>query len=140
MINFNGIPTNFMTLKDDEGLVKRYAYVNVADYRLVAVDADRTAALAAYERLVSPDSATVGLTLTVADIRDVIIDGNTVYYIRFVRPEGAASLPEDFERRNFRAPLTLTSDLAFLQAGDTVTADLFIGSGENLVTALTVHG
>ena len=140
MINFNGIPTYFMTLKDDEGLVKRYAYVNVADYRLVAVDADRTAALAAYERLVSPDSATVGLTLTVADIRDVIIDGNTVYYIRFVRPEGASTLPDDFERRNFRAPLTLTSDLAFLQAGDTVTADLFIGSGEDLVTALTVHG
>ena len=36
MININGTPTYFLMLKDDEGLVKRYAYVNVNDYTIVS--------------------------------------------------------------------------------------------------------
>lgn len=35
-LNISGIPTYFLTLKDDEGLVKSYAMVNIDDYSIVA--------------------------------------------------------------------------------------------------------
>lgn len=138
MINFNGIPTYFMMLKDDEGLVKRYAYVNVEDYRLVSVNTDRLAALAGYEMIVSPTSVTRDLELTVSAVGNVFVDGNTVFYLRFERPDNA-ELPENFATLNFKAPLSLTTDLVFLRPGDRVTADILIGSSENLITALRVH-
>ena len=37
IVNMNGVPTYFMTLKDTEGLIKQYAYVSVEDYQTVAV-------------------------------------------------------------------------------------------------------
>ena len=45
MINVDGVPTYFMMLKDNEGLVKRYAYVNVEDYTVVKTAPTRTSAL-----------------------------------------------------------------------------------------------
>ena len=135
MINFDGVPTYFLMLKDDEGLVKRYAYVNVEDYRIVSVNADRGAALAGYETLVSPESAMTNLTLTVTQIKSAVIDGNTVYYILFAKPEGSA-LPDDFGTTYFKAPVSLTTALIFLNEGDTVSVDLLKGSSENLITRL----
>lgn len=35
-LNVSGIPTYFLTLKDDEGLVKNYAMVNIESYSIVA--------------------------------------------------------------------------------------------------------
>ena len=36
-INVSGIPTFFMTLKDEAGLIKKYGMVNIEDYNIVAV-------------------------------------------------------------------------------------------------------
>ena len=36
-LNITGIPTYFCTLKDNEGLVKQYAMLNIEDYSIVAV-------------------------------------------------------------------------------------------------------
>ena len=137
MINFHGIPTYFTMLKDDEGLVKRYAYVNVADYRIVATNVDRLAALNAYETMISPTSVTRDIELTIADIRSVVIDNNTCFYIRFADAT-IEGLPENFGSLIFKAPLSLGNPLIFLSAGDRVRVDLLLGSSENIVTKLTV--
>lgn len=37
ILNINNIPTYFITLKDNEGLIKKYSYVSVKDYGIVGV-------------------------------------------------------------------------------------------------------
>ncbi len=37
LLNISGEPTYFIALKDDAGLVKKYAMVNVQKYQIVAV-------------------------------------------------------------------------------------------------------
>lgn len=135
IINFNGTPTYFMMLKDDEGLPKRYAYVNVADYRIVATDENRDGALASYEMKIAPNKVATDVVLTIKEIsQGIVVDGNTYYYIKFYRPE-SGEFAENFEELIFKAPFTLNPALAFMRPGDTVKADL-LSSLENLITKI----
>ena len=115
MINLDGTPTYFIMLKDDEGLVKRYAYVNVNDYRLVATAETQASALIEYKKLIQNDTADDFEECVIADIKQVTVSGNTVYYIKF-----SANEIEGFEDRVFSAPISLNPSLPFLNIGDTV--------------------
>ncbi|MEG2125840.1 MAG: hypothetical protein RRY14_08370, partial [Hydrogenoanaerobacterium sp.] len=50
IVNLNGSPTYFMTLKDAEGLIKQYAYVSVEDYQTVGVGESVSEARLSYEK------------------------------------------------------------------------------------------
>lgn len=117
MVNLDGTPTYFIMLKDDEGLVKRYAYVNVNDYRLVATADTQASALIEYKKLVQNDSTDSYEEYTVADIKQVTVNGNTVYYIKF---QATAETPEGFDERVFSAPISLNPNLPFLKVGDVI--------------------
>lgn len=117
MINLDGTPTYFIMLKDDEGLVKRYAYVNVNDYRLVATAETQASALIEYKKLIQNDDADDYEEHTITDIKQVTISGNTVYYIKF---DATATSPEGFADRVFSAPININPSLPFLTAGDKV--------------------
>lgn len=85
LINLNGQPTYLISLKDNAGLVKMYAFVDVVDYQKVVVtDASKgiEAAADAYLTQMGEESGTSKNTKTinVYGIKEVIIDGNTVYY------------------------------------------------------------
>lgn len=41
LLNVNNTPTYFMTLKDEDGLIKQYAYVSVRNYNIVGVGSTR---------------------------------------------------------------------------------------------------
>lgn len=62
MVNLDGEPTYFMTLKDAEGLIKQYAYVSVKDYQSVGVGETVYEARQNYERIrkVSTNAQEVG--------------------------------------------------------------------------------
>ena len=87
LINLNGKATYLMSLKDAAGLVKMYAFVDVADYQKVVVtDASSGIEEAAQnylgDQIVDGDqSNTVTKTITVNSINPVIIKGYTNYYI-----------------------------------------------------------
>ena len=84
LINLSGRPTYVISLKDDAGLVKMYAFVDVRDYQKVVVtDASLGIQNAAYNYLNNNGIVTKGekITIVVTEIKDVIIDGNTYYYI-----------------------------------------------------------
>lgn len=53
LINFNGVPTFYMALKDNAGNIKMYAYVNVQDYttKLAAADTPEAAKAKYYEMI-----------------------------------------------------------------------------------------
>ena len=134
MINLDGTPTYFIMLKDDEGLVKRYAYVNVNDYRLVATAETQASALIEYKKLIQNDSADNYEQHTITNIKQVTINGNTVYYIKLNALEGA---PEDFADRVFSAPITINPALPFLEVGDTVYIKYDFNNGVYEISSLS---
>ena len=117
MINLGGTPTYFLMLKDDEGLVKRYAYVNVKDYRLVATGETKDEALVEYKKLIEGNDTADFEERTVKEILPVSVDGTTYYYMRLEKKAGDS---EDFETRVFRVSVKVNASLPFVKVGDTV--------------------
>lgn len=89
LLNVSSEPTYFMALKDNAGLVKMYAMVNVQQYNIVANGSTVAECEKEYERLLSqngiiqaPSRPENELKGQVADIRSAVIDGNSYYYFR----------------------------------------------------------
>ena len=85
LINLNNRPTYLISLKDNAGLVKMYAFVDVVDYQKVVVtDASKGIKEASRNYLSSINSSYGGtheIKIKVSSITSVIINGNTYYYI-----------------------------------------------------------
>lgn len=91
LINVAGEATYIMVLKDDAGIVKLYALVNVEKYTIVATGESQTEAKRAYiEKLKkdkdivieeTPDTQLPTVDVTVAELRIVTVGGESVVYI-----------------------------------------------------------
>ncbi|MBR2834277.1 MAG: Tat pathway signal sequence [Coriobacteriales bacterium] len=94
LLNIEGQPTYFMALKDAAGLVKMFAMVNIEQYQNVAVGNTVAECQAAYVKLlaqqgvltlsdVAPVAAEGGIPVsgTIATMTQVVIDGNSHFYI-----------------------------------------------------------
>lgn len=88
LLNIANEPTYFMVLKDDAGLVKKYAMVNVQRYQWVAIGDTVADCEKSYVSLLNTNgisSAEVGNALEVSGkittIAPIVIDGNTHYYV-----------------------------------------------------------
>ena len=93
LINVSGEATYIMVLKDENGLVKLYALVNVENYGIVATGNTQTEAKAAYVALLkqagkidntvpdTPAEDTLTDTVTVSKVRLATVEGNTVVYV-----------------------------------------------------------
>lgn len=113
LINVEDRPSYFLSLKDNAGLVKCYAFVSVSDYRIVGVADTIEDAKREYLRMLGiSDSPIVGDTVTVSGtveaIATAVKDGNTCYYINM---NGAIYI----------ASITVSDLLPFIGAGDVVT-------------------
>lgn len=121
MINMDDIPTYFVMLKDDEGLVKRYAYVNVKDYNIVATGETLSKALIEYKneykKVVGGDIAGEEYEFTIKEIYATVESGNTYYRMIF---EKTANSPEGFEKMVFRASIEINPYLPFIKPGEKV--------------------
>ena len=102
LLNIDGEPTYFMSLKDASSLVKGYAMINVGQYSIGATGTTLTACIDNYVKELAkaninvnvdtdeivdsttPDSSDEKLTATgkITDIRTAVIDGNSYYYIK----------------------------------------------------------
>ena len=88
LLNIADEPTYFMALKDDAGLVKKYAMVNVQKYQWVAIGDTIEECEKDYKDLLSTNgivSQSQGGTLEISGVIEliapVVIDGSTHYYI-----------------------------------------------------------
>jgi hypothetical protein len=96
LINAAGKPTYIMVLKDNAGLVKLYALVNVENHSIVATGSTQVEAKQAYidllisEGIISkeekpadptPTVQTKESTVTVTDVTLATVDGNSVVYL-----------------------------------------------------------
>lgn len=86
LINLNGKATYLVSLKDNAGLVKMYAFVDVQNYQRVVVTDANLGILKAKENYlknigVDTTSLSEKETIKIKTINQVNIDGNTYYYI-----------------------------------------------------------
>lgn len=95
LLNIANEPTYFMALKDDAGLVKKYAMVNVQKYQWVAIGDTVAECEKSYVSLLNTNgisSAQVGNALEISgkitSIAPIVIDGNTHYYVCINGDEG----------------------------------------------------
>ncbi|MDY2880676.1 MAG: hypothetical protein SOT34_07055 [Candidatus Borkfalkiaceae bacterium] len=130
MINVDGVPTYFMMLKDNEGLVKRYAYVNVEDYTVVKTAPTRTSALELYKNAVFGTQQD-GEEFTVREIEKI----GEYAYIRFEPKEGT-----DVGNHVFRVAIDVNFEIAFLSAGDKVKIRYTFENQHYIINSLIVTG
>jgi len=112
LINLNERPTYLISLKDNAGLVKMYAFVDVSDYQKVVVtDASEGIEKAASNYLgddvINETSDMLTKTITISKINEVIIDGTTYFYIT------------DNESKKYKVSIKVNKDkLAFIEIGN----------------------
>ena len=90
LLNLSGEPTYFIALKDDAGLVKKYAMVNVQKYQLVAIGDTVSQCEEKYNELLLTDGVikeeedkreVQTMEGTIAKIAQGVVEGNSHYYI-----------------------------------------------------------
>lgn len=132
LINAGGHPTYFMSLKDDAGLVKQYAFVSVENYQIVATGESVAAAEKAYYNLLKDNGQTATGTVgdsavegKVVSLSSAVVNGNTYYYFMI---EGDENI--------YIASIQSNNYLPLMQIGDTVSFeyDSHSSSVENIVS------
>lgn len=134
LLNISGEPTYFIALKDDAGLVKKYAMVNVQKYQIVAIgdtvsECEENYTTLMYEngiKQVEEDTRDI-LTLSgkITKIAQSVIDGNSHYYIML---EGSDEI--------FDIPVVDFIDIIKFNVGDEVTVEYKEGETSNTVLSL----
>ncbi len=104
LINLNENPTYLISLKDNAGLVKMYAFVDVKDYQKVVVTDATLGIEKAKDNYLSnveieDETEIIKKEITISKINEVIISGNTIYYI------------EDLENNKYKVSIKANEDL-----------------------------
>lgn len=134
LLNISGEPTYFIALKDDAGLVKMYAMVNVQKYQIVAVgdtvsECEENYTALMYENGIkeTPEDTrdVLSMTAPVTKIAQGVIDGNSHYYIML---EGSEEI--------FDVSVVDFIDIIRYDVGDEVTIEYKEGDQSNTVLSL----
>lgn len=134
LLNISGEPTYFIALKDDAGLVKKYAMVNVQKYQIVAIGDTVSSCEESYTKLMYEN----GIKKAAKDTRDVetmtakitkiaqgVIGGNSHYYIML---EGSNDI--------FDVSVVDFIDIIKYDVGQQVTVEYKKGDKSNIVLSL----
>lgn len=117
LINLGGEPVYFMSLKDNAGLIKMYALVDAQDYQKVitgdtveeTVEKFTNRGIATTEKVTEEAKEEFELTAKITDIQNVVIEGNTYYYMVLEGQEGV-----------FTVSIAKSEKLPFLKIGDEI--------------------
>ena len=118
-------------LKDDAGLVKLYALVNVENYSIVATGATQTDAMSAYMKKLKENNIETGnagaesATITVEDVRIVPVSGVATVYITAENGEV------------YKGYLEADEALILIRKGDSISISFARGEVENVFTILS---
>ena len=136
LLNISGEPTYFIALKDDAGLVKKYAMVNVQKYQIVAIGDSVSQCEENYLELLlssgvkeaEKDTREV-LTVTgkITKIAQAVIDGTSHYYLMITDSEDI-----------FDISVVDFIDVVRCEEGQKVTMEYKEGEKANTVLSLTV--
>ena len=114
LVNINNKPTYFISLKDNAGLVKMYAFVDVEDYQKVVVTDSSKGIEEAIRNYIGNDPINTNKELiykniTIKQITNAIIDANTHYFIN------------DTNNKNYKVSIKIDESLLpFLKENDSI--------------------
>lgn len=130
LLNLSGNPVYFMSLKDDANVAKLYALVDAADFTKVIVRDTVSDALQTYASGHAPLEEETGeaieKTVTLKEIREVVVDGNTLFYF----------LVEEDEWVYRASAKEIGSAIVFAVPGDTVEISGMVSDGQVNVHSL----
>lgn len=133
LLNISDRPTYFISLKDDAGLVKMYAFVDVEQYQIVGTGQTIDEARKNYrtalnlEEVETSDPQEILEKSGIIDaVADVVVSGNTCYYFTL---EGDDTV--------YAASVTVSEQLPFLKAGDRISFTCTLEDTPGTVTAVT---
>lgn len=131
LVNLDGIPTYFLTLKDAAGLVKMYCFVSVSDFSLVGVGETVKSARESYQMTLvtsrSGSLAEASLSMTsvegrISRIATDVKDGRSYYYFALENQAGMI----------FVATSNLSTLLPLSKEGDLVSLKYIRASGNEI--------
>ena len=114
LINLNNRPTYLISLKDNAGLVKMYAFIDVQNYQKVVVTESNLGIIKAKDNYLmnldnNIESEYLEKEITIKKIEKASIDGNTYYYIM------------DNDNEKYRAVIKINEEiLPFMSVNDKV--------------------
>ena len=139
LLNISGEPTYFIALKDDAGLVKKYAMVNVQKYQIVAIGDSVSQCEENYLDLLASNGIGKGedkeekdvLTITgrITKIAQAVVEGNSHYYLMV---EGSQEI--------FDVSVAEYLDIIRYEVGDEITMEYQTGGKANVVLSLEGTG
>lgn len=115
LLNISDRPTYFMSLKDQAGLVKMYAFVDVSQYQIVGTGNTVDEARADYisklknENVEVEDVTENEVSGIIENIATAVVSGNTNYYIKLQNDENI-----------YIAPITISNKLPLTKIGDNI--------------------
>ena len=135
LLNIADEPTYFIALKDDAGLVKKYAMVNVQKYQIVAVGDSVSQCQENYRELLVSNGikaeaeAEVAEKMTVTGVitrmAEAVVEGNSHYYVLV---EGSDEI--------FDVSVADCLDIIRYEEGQSITLEYQEGSAVNKVTSI----
>ncbi|MEG0977042.1 MAG: CvpA family protein [Bacilli bacterium] len=114
LINLNNKPTYLLSLKDNAGLVKMYAFIDVTDYQKVVVSDASLGIEAAAKKYLGDitdydENNLLKKDITIKSITGAVIDSNTYYYFT------------DIDNNFYMASIKIDKNvLPFIKVGDKV--------------------
>ena len=152
LLNISGEPTYFMSLKDKDNLVKRYAMVNVENYQVVVTGTTIAECTDAYVKKLkqnninidvdidkiedatnngevadTPETETEKVKGTVTDIRTAVMGGESVYFIEL-----------DDKGVYYSIEASDNAAVVILNKGDTVTVTVDAEAEGDIVEAISI--
>ncbi|MBR3836467.1 MAG: CvpA family protein [Clostridia bacterium] len=147
LLNIDGEPTYFMSLKDASSLVKGYAMINVGQYSIGATGTTLTTCIDNYVKELAKNNIKVDVdtdeiidnpsndltgeaitaTGTVTEIRTAVIDGNSVYYIKL-----------DSSDSYYSVKAADAENVVLVNKGDSITVTITTDKG-NIIPASAIE-
>lgn len=138
LLNISGEPTYFIALKDDAGLVKKYAMVNVQRYQIVAIGDSVSQCEENYLELLLSNGVkeeekdtreVLEISGKITKIAQAVLDGTSHYYLMV---EGSEEI--------FDALVVDFIDVVRCEVGQEITMEYKKGEKANTVMSLTFDG
>ena len=132
LVNVANRPTYLVSLKDEAGLVKSFAFVDIAKYQNVAVGATIAEAKNEYLRMVENETEEstekpeeTEITGSISELASAVVSGNSYYYFKI---KGDDTL--------FVADINISKNLPLLKVGDKVKVSFNKSEEYNEVTTM----
>ena len=131
LLNIGGEPTYFICLKDDAGLVKKYAMVNVQKYQVVGIGDTVSECEEEYQKLLLKEGLQIiedtresgSITGKITKIAQGVVNGNSHY---FIMVEGSEAI--------FDISVVEFIDIIKYEVGQEISLEYKIGEKTNVVT------